>query len=201
MPKRDMIGARAGFQPRGAIMVRQVEGQASLEIGLNYEAMGVPDHSYYADYCDVQEARAGYSLFFGKLMPGMSKLRTKVEVAFPRALFHLQLWASSREFHELVSAEAGKIQLQPVENVEDTDKVQTFRSNFVFMGMWGEDSVMDFYYVSPRAMHYAKLNRPAQEGVEPVIRIAMGTALIFEFLEKCKVFAESPASAILQEGR
>jgi hypothetical protein len=70
--------------------------------------------------------------------------------------------------------------------VEDTDKVQTFRANNVFMGAFGEESVMDFYYLSPRDMHQATQGK--KEGnftLEPVIRVAMGTVLIFEFLEKC----------------
>lgn len=186
-------------------MLRIVEagpGHAVMEMGIDYSRADVPERAYYADYCDVQKARVGYSLLFGKLIPGTSKLRTKVEVSFPEDMFRRQLWGTSRDFHETVRTAAEKTKLPPVENVEDTDKVQTFRSNNVFMGMWDGESLADFYYISPRDIHFLRIKKKAEVSLEPVVRIVMATALLYEFLEKCRPYAEgSPSEVeILKEG-
>lgn len=166
------------------------ENRLHMELGIDYSKADVPERFYYADYCDVQGARSGYSLIFGKLNPGTSRLRTKVDVTFPEEMFRLQLWGNSRDFHQGIRRIAEKVDFPPVERVEDTDKVQSFRSNNVFMGMWGEESVMDFYYLSPRDIHFVRKRQKHEVALEPVIRVVLPTALLFEFLEKCRPYAE-----------
>jgi hypothetical protein len=196
MSKKHMIGSRAlqisGDSPVKLRVVQEVgPNQALYEMGVDYRYAPVPDRFYYADYCDVQRARSGFGLFFGKLIPGTSRLRTKIEIDFPEEMFVRQLWATSRDFHKTVQMVAEKMHFPPVDGLEDTDKVQTFRSNNVFMGMWGEEAVMDFYYISPRDIHFAKQQHRGDVGLEPVIRVVMSTALVFEFLEKCGHHVES----------
>ncbi len=53
------------------------------------------------------------------------------------------------------------------------------------MGVWGEDAVLDFYFISPRDMHYFMTQNLSNISLEPVIRVVEGTALLAEFLEKC----------------
>ena len=168
----------------------QGEHAVVMEIGIDYAKAEVPERFYYADYCDVQKARGGYSLLFGKLEPGTQKLRTKIEVAYPVEMFRLQLWGNSRDFHAIVRTAAGKVDFPPIEQVEDTDKVQSFRSNNVFMASWGEESVLDFYYISPRDIHYVRHQQAREIALEPVVRVVLPTALMFEFLEKCRPYAE-----------
>jgi hypothetical protein len=52
----------------------------------------------------------------------------------------------------------------------------------------GEEAVMDFYYLSPRDLQEPLSGRA---GLEGVIRVVMPTPLIFEFLEKCRQYAET----------
>lgn len=177
----------------GPVTLRLFQADAEhsvLEMGIDYGKAEVPERSYYADYCEVREARLGYSLVFAKLIPGSRRLRTKVEVAFPAEMFRLQLWGGSREFHKTVQRLAGSAELPRVTNVEDTDKVQSFRSNNAFMGVWGEEALIDFYYLSPRDMHFVRMRQKADAFLEPVVRIVMGTGLMLEFLEACRPFAE-----------
>jgi hypothetical protein len=183
---------------RRPVVLRTVQaapGQAVMEIGIDYSKTQVPERSYYADYCDVQQGRTGHSLFFGKLAPGTSKLRTKIEVSFPDDMLLRQLWNTSRDYHESVRKFAERVQLPPVERVEDTDKVQTFRANNVYLGTWGEESMMDFYYLSPRDIHLAQSQSRAELDLDPVVRIVLSTAVMFEFLEKCRPHVERLISA------
>jgi hypothetical protein len=161
-----------------------------LELGVDYERAEVPQRFYYADYCNVLQGRVGLSFIFGKLVPGTSELRTKVEITFPEQLFVRQLWQSSRHLHETTRKLVGDRLLPPVDTVTDTDKVQSFRSNNVFMAVLGDEAVMDFYYISPGDIHFVSAQKRTDVNLDPVIRVVLATAVLFEFLEKCASFAE-----------
>jgi hypothetical protein len=194
-------------EQKGAVKLQIIrsesESEASLvRFALDYSKADTPDRAYYADYCEVLRARSGYSLFFGKLIPGSSRLRTKVEIAFPENMFILQLWGSTRFLHETFKKIWDKNPLEEVCNVEDTDKVQAFRANNVFMAMLGEESLLDFYYIAPSEIHFVRSGQRSQVHLEPVIRISLPSAMVYEFLEKCRVFIEQiPGIAdILEKG-
>jgi len=196
MSKRNRIGSAGALQVSGGAAVKMRffqtdQGQGLCEFMVDYRQAAVPERFYYADYCDVQRARSGFGLLFGKLVAGTSKLRTKIEIDFPQEMFVKQLWASTKDFYKVVQTIAEKMHFPTVADVEDTDKVQTFRANNVFIGAWGEEAVMDFYYISPREMHYAQFQQRVDAGLEPVIRVLMSTGLLFEFLEKCRHHIES----------
>ncbi len=166
----------------------------TVEMAVNYRNVDVPNRSYFADYCDVQKGRAGYSLVFGKLEAGGATLRTKIEVTFPREMFLRLLWGTTRGIHAILE----KLPLQKLEPTNasvNTDKVQTFRANNLFMGLWGEDAVLDFYYMSPKAMGDLAVQPKVDVELEPIIRVAMDTALLYEFLEKCRPFVEGNSEA------
>ena len=159
-----------------------------MQMGFDYSKAEVPERAYYSDYCDIIKDRLGYTVIFGKLVPGAKKLRTKIEIAFPEEMFVRQVWGGSRDFHRNLTPWAeGRATLSPIDKVEDTDKVQTFRANNVFMGTFGEESVQDYYYLSPREMNDATQRmRQGNVTLEPVVRVAMATVMMFEFLEKLR---------------
>jgi hypothetical protein len=191
MSKKHQIGSHALQVARdGPVNVQVVQtgpNQFICQIAVDYRHAPIPDRAYYADYCDIQRARSGFGLFFGKLITGTSKLRTKIEIDFSEEMFNKQLWATSREFHKTVQSAVETMHFAPMNEVEDTDKVQTFRSNNVCMVAMGEEAVMDFYYLSPRDVQ----QQGGSPGLEPVVRVVMPTPLILEFLEKCRQFVES----------
>jgi hypothetical protein len=163
-----------------------------LEMGIDYEKAEEPDRSYYADYCDVKRGRVGVNFIFGRLEPGGTQLRSQVEIAFPEDQFVRQLWNSSRGIHGTVrDYVSGQLPARVV--VQNTDKVQTLRANNVFMAILGHDAVLDFYYISPGDIHFVTMKKRKEVHLEPVIRIAMNTAIMFEFFEKCSPVADELA--------
>jgi hypothetical protein len=179
-------------QPKGPVRLRFTEdvNGAFLEIGIDYERAEVPDRRYYADYCNVVQARSGISFVFGRLVPGESALRTKVEISFPETLFVGQLWKSSRTLHENLAKDfGGKLPPLPGE-LQDTDKVQGFRANNVFMAAIGDDSIMDFYYIAPPDIHFVRSGKRSDVHLEPIVRIALPTTLMIECLEQCRPHVE-----------
>jgi hypothetical protein len=196
MAKRQILVPERGVQlvgtgPVQLKIVQVATDRMLVEMGVDYEKAAVPDRAYFADYCDIQKARTGFTLIFGKLAPGTRRLRTKIEISFPEQMFALQLWKSSRNLHETVRKLVRDCPLEPLTSPEDTDMAQTFRSNNVFMGVWGEDALLDFYYISPRDMHIVRTLRRGTIALDPVVRVVMGTSLMFEFLEKCRPLAEA----------
>lgn len=188
--------ASTGKKPLTVRLVHASAGQATVELAVDYRCADIPDRAYFADYCDVQKGRVGYSLLFGKLEIEGTALRTKIEITFPKEMFLRLLWGTSRGIHEIL----GKLPLQKLEPIKpnlNTDKVQTFRANNLFMGIWGEDAVLDFYYMSPKAIGELNLGSKIEAELDPVIRVAMDTALLYEFLERCRPFAEGHPEASL----
>jgi len=179
-------------QPTGPVKIRFTESAKGtfIELSVDYERAEVPDRRYYADYSDVIEGRSGLNFIFGRLIPGQSTLRTKVEISFPDKQFVRQLWQGSRAFHEMLNQEFAHHRLSPIDQLQDTDKVQSFRANNVFMAKMGDDAVIDFYYIAPPDIHFARFGKRSDIYLEPIIRIAASTALVFEFLEQCSPYAE-----------
>lgn len=183
-------GALAPSFSSGPVHFRIIHDEGSqtmAELGVDYSKADVPERAYYSDYVDVRKARSGINLLFGKLIPGTPRLRTQVEVIFPDDMFLKQLWGTTRELHQTLLENRRKWRIDPIDGpVGETDKVQTFRSNNVFIGTWGEESVADFYYLSPRDFFYVKTGSKTRVDLEPVVRIVLYPGLLLEFLEKCK---------------
>jgi hypothetical protein len=191
MSKKHMTGSHAiQGTSDGPVKIRVFQTgphQVTCEIGVDYQRAPIPERFYYADYCDALKARSGFGLFFGKLITGTSRLRTKIEIDFPEEMFVKQLWNTSRELHQILQNAVATMDFPSMGEVEDTDKVQTFRSNNAFMAIWGEEAVVDFYYLSPRDMSQPQRGGT---GLEPVIRVVMPTPLLLEFLDKCRPLVE-----------
>jgi hypothetical protein len=177
------------------IRVNQSGQLIMAEIGIDFSKADVPDRSYYADHCEVQRARAGISLLFGKLAPKCDHLRTQVDIIFPDDLFVKQLWGSTRDMHQQLESSVFKGRLDHVGEVASTDKVQTFRANNVFIGIWTDEVVADFYYLSPRDLHYVRTGAQAEVGLEPVLRIVMSSGLLLEFFDKCRILVSELETA------
>jgi len=182
-------------EQKGAVRIQMLRSEANggvslIQYALDFSKADPPDRAYYADYCDVVKARSGYSLYFGKIIPGTIQLRTKVEISFPADMFVRQLWKSSRELHEMARKIWESSPLEELLGALDTEKVQSFRSNLVFMALLGEESLFDFYYIAPSEVHFVRTGQRSQVRLEPVIRISLPSAMVFEFLEKCRMQIE-----------
>jgi hypothetical protein len=190
----DVLIKKPSFEVgQGAVRMRVIQTgpkENTVELKVEYDKAEVPARAYYADYCDVIKGRSGVSLLFGKLKPGTSVLRNKVEIVFPEELFVRQLWKNSRNLHERMREEFARRPLEPIPDLTDTDTVQAFRANNVMMIGARDEALMDFYYIAPTEVHYAYLKKKAEITLDPVIRIVLSGSLVFELLEKCEKIVE-----------
>ncbi len=169
-----------------------------VEIGVDYSLAPVPNFHYDSDYCDVVESRTGVVLIFGKLRTGENALRTKIEIEFSGENFAKLVWGTSRLVHEAVRKLSNGKNLQPVNGPKDTEKVQCFRANNVFMAVLPSEAVLDFYYISPGDIHFAQAKKKSEVALEPVVRVLTSTPMLYEFLEQCRPLGEK-FTAILEK--
>jgi hypothetical protein len=192
--KRDVQFRKASFEVgQGPVRMRVIQTTPTantIELLVEYDKAEVPSRAYYADYCDVVKGRSGLSLLFGKLKPGTSVLRNKVEIVFSEEMFVRQLWKNSRQLHEKTREEFARRPLEPITELTDTDTVQSFRANNIMMLGMGEEALIDFYYIAPTELHYAFSKKRSQIALDPVIRIVLSGSLVFELLEKCRIIIE-----------
>jgi hypothetical protein len=178
---------------QGAVRLRVMQTgptENTLALRVEYDKAEVPARAYYADYSDVIQGRSGISLIFGKLRPGTSVLRNKVEIVFPEDFFIRQLWKNSRALHKKMDEELKDSRLEPITDLTDTETVQAFRANNVMMLGTKDDGVLDFYYIAPTEIHYAYVKKKTDIALDPVIRIVLSGALLLEFMERCGKIVE-----------
>ena len=186
---------RSEFIGNGPVQYR-IDGPAetptSICLQVDYADAPAPTDYYVADYFYVENAGPNVLMVFGK-MEGSDKLRTKLEVFFPASHFVNQLWKSSRDFHQSMRDYVAKFDYQPGTPGQRglvAEKSQTLHSNNVFMAISGGDSMMDFYYISPREMYYRPRRKQAIN-LEPLARVIISPPLLLGFLNECDGVAES----------
>jgi len=187
---------------KGPVRLRVMQLTAttgSVEIQVDYSQAPVPMLCYDADYCDVVQGRPDIVLVFGKLKAGTVELRTKIEITFSRDYFYNQLWRSTRELQGSVEKMVREERLTPIKGPLETEKVQSLRSNNVFMAVLGGEAVLDFYYISPGDIHYARTKQKRDIALDPVVRVVVSVHLLWEFLNKCKPFGEGLKGRFTEE--
>lgn len=187
--------ARSEFIGNGPVQYRidgPVETPASISMRVDYADAPVPRDYYVADYFYVENADPNVLMVFGK-MEGQDKLRTKLEIFFPSVYFVKQLWKSSRVFHQTLRDYVAQFNYQPGVSGQRglvAEKAQTLHSNNVFMVISGGDSMMDFYYISPREMYYRPRRKQAID-LEPLARVIISPPLFLGLLNECDAVSQA----------
>lgn len=180
----------------GAVRYRQLASSSGLgtglEIGLDYSKAPVPSHFYFADYVSVDEDASEIMFTFGKLdKPHVDRLRTKVEVYFNPVMFVKQFWSQTRELENVLAkyVESHGLSTPEPSGLLEAPKAQTFHSNNVSVIMTEGESMMDFFYLSPKDLLY-KPQKAEKIDVEPLVRIILGPALLLLLMTESKPFAD-----------
>ena len=184
--------AKTDFVGTGAVRYH-VEG-SMLALQVDYSEAPIPQHYYVSDYFRVAPLSASALLVFGKFdsIEKQDKLRSKLEVIFPATTFLRQFWASSRELHQTLKTHAEKYGLKPPTNFQEmtAEKTQTVHSNNVLMVFSGDESLADFYYLSPREVYF-KTKKRKEVDLEPLARVLLEPQLLLGFLNACESIADS----------
>ncbi len=181
-----------------AIVVKTAPGRPDLvQVSID-AALAPPERAMFADHVQVENVRDGVRMLFGKLHPTKPNLcSAAVEVSFPPRSFvsHLcrSVEASRPEgsFHEVVEKAAKRFGYGRIDSLgrAEFDRVQAFRSNFVYMALHDDDAAIDFFHLDAATMQLA-LQGAAQGGhIAPdfrgILRIVVSPALLLYFLDAC----------------
>jgi len=180
--------------PVTAIFRKTADGNAEVQISIDYAKAAQPEFSYVADHCSVSLGDSGYIIAFGKMTSDRAALRTRVEVSFPEGMFQKQLINSTRDFMKRMPKGVSIRQI-PDRAFPDPDKIQTFRSNNAMVGTWGDEGVIDFYFLSPSDFAGAAKNASVDIRLSPVVRVTLSIGLLSDFLARCHAFADPVASS------
>jgi hypothetical protein len=180
----------------GAVRYRSLASStgaaAGIEIGLDYSKAPVPNHFYFADYVSVDEDASEVMFTFGKLdKPHADRLRTKVEVYFNPVMFVKQFWSQTRDLQGILTKYVAEQGLKPLEprGLLEAPKAQTFHSNNVSVIMTDGESMMDFFYLSPKDLLY-KPQKGEKIDVEALVRILLSPSLLLLLLTESQPFAD-----------
>ncbi len=185
--------------PVTAVFRQAPNGITEVQISVDYSKAAQPEFSYVADHCSVSHSESGYIIAFGKMTSDQTALRTRVEVSFPEGMFQKQLLNSTRDFKDRMPVGI-QIRDVPARTFTDPDKIQTFRSNNAMVGAWGDEGVIDFFFLSPSDFGGASRNGSVDIRLTPVVRVTLSIGLLKDFLTKCHSFdGHNPGSVVEKE--
>jgi hypothetical protein len=171
-----------------------------VSLQIDYAEATVPDHYYVADYFRVELHGSSFLFVFGKTnSPDENHLRNKIELFFPVTAFLGQLWTSSRAFHEILRKYVAEINAPAQErhkvNEDAGAQVRTLHSNNVMMALAGGETILDFFYISPKEV-WARPKRGEEIPLEPVIRVMLEPADVLKWLDECGEFVGEAKSYV-----
>lgn len=161
-----------------------------LMLAINYEEAPVPQHYYVADWFSVTARDLDVIISFGNVNHDQ-RLRSKIEIVFPFFYFVKQLWNSSREFHGTLRTFVNNLRLQPINpgNAELIgDKFQVLKANNVIMILSGTETLLDFFYISPKDI-WSKPRKGEPLELEGVVRVMLSPTLLLGLLDACDPIA------------
>jgi hypothetical protein len=173
-------------------------GITEVQIAVDYAKAAQPEFSYVADHCSVSPGDSGYIIAFGKMTSDRSALRTRVEISFPESMFQKQLINSTRDFKGRMPIGV-PIRAIPQRDFPDPEKIQTFRSNNAMIGAWGDEGVVDFFFLSPSDFGGPVRTGPVDIRLTPVVRVTLSIGLLNDFLTKCHSFDGHSLGSELEE--
>ncbi len=161
--------------------------QPGLFVSIDYESAPVPEYNYVADFVQVVPLEVQVLIILGKTDYPEKRLRNKLEIYFPAQTFVNQLWYSSREMHRVLREFADRTKCFPNLMKPETlhcDKVQTLFANNVVMVRSGTESLMDFFYLSPKELATKPIKRAPLE-MEALVRVTCSPTFLLAFLDLC----------------
>jgi hypothetical protein len=169
-------------------------GQLLVGFQVDYSAAPVPEHFYVADYVEVHDLDPEVLFIFGKrVAPGVDELRNKLEVYFPSPHFVTQLWRSSRDFHKALREWTEQFHLPSVSMNRippAASTAKTIHANNALMILAGGESLVEFFYLSPRDV---SLKAPKGGEIElmPLVRVILAPNLLLGLLDAAEPIARA----------
>ena len=192
-------GAARKLYGKGAIRYSLPEGEKGpLQMHIDYTQAPVPEAYYYADAVSLdRDDDLGVAILsFGRREEGSAKLRERLDMVLPQAALFNLFWNSSRGVEQTVDQQVRRLPRKGIFEAVPTEVTPrgTLYANNIFVSTAGAESCLDFYYLSPRAIHIARTHH-TDIGFQPIIRIILPAVLLKYLFELLRPQAEQSRTA------
>ena len=157
-----------------------------LVLQLDLEKAPVPENSFFANSISVHAdfKLASVTLSFGRLAPESNRGLKQFDIAMPESTVFGRYLKSIEGMEKTVDKALSIIKRTPIKSIEwsQAEQIETLYANHIYASTAGEESCLDFYYISPRDTHLARTQK-ANIALTPVIRITLSVVLFKHFCE------------------
>jgi len=178
---------------KGPVRYSLHEGTA-LVLQLNIEKAQVPENSFFANTISVHAdpKLASVTLSFGQLAPESNRCLKQFDIAMPESPVFDRYLKSIAGMEKTVDKALSIIKRTPIKSIawSQAEQIETLYSNHIYASTSGEESCLDFYYISPLDIHLARTQK-ANIALTPVIRIILSVVLFKHF---CDLIRQSKSS-------
>ncbi len=168
------------------------EEQGPMKLLIDFAQTDPPEFSFYSNTVSLRgdHGLATVTVSFGQSSEETDKATKRVDIVMPESALFNWFLGSIKKVEPAVEVALRDLNRQPLEPVPSskTDQVVTVYANNIYASTGGEESCLDFYYISPRSLHHARTLR-ADIPLEPVVRITLSVVLFKYFYDQCRLQA------------
>jgi len=196
--KKPMKEEKAPIRGKGVITYSLPQGEnGPLQLHLDMAQARIPDIFFYSNIVFLQADYnlASVRISFGRVVEKPAKSMRRVDIVMPESAISRYI-TSIKNIEGTVNKALERIKGSPIKEVAqpETDQVVTLYANHIYASVSGEESCMDFYYISPRDLHIARTQK-GNIALDPVIRVPLSTVLfkhLNELLYQQEKLKENP---------
>lgn len=183
---------------KGGVSYAFPQGDAGpMQIKVDFGLAPEPLQYYYADcvYLAMDEDLRMAALSFGRRDVNANKFAGRIEVVMPANGLRY-FWMSSREVEgtvdKILASSTATLGARLI-SAPDKPAEGTFFANMIFIAVGEGESVLDFYQLSAREVHFAKLQRKDVQ-IQAAVRVFMSTVLTKNFFNLVRPYAGEQAT-------
>jgi hypothetical protein len=176
-----------------------------IQILVNFALAPEPLQYYYADsvHLVVDDELRMVALSCGRRDPNSDNFADRIDIIMPTNALFAQFWSTSREVESTVDKilkSLGVTLKARSMSSPESSAAPTFFANMIFVAVGEGESILDFYQLSPREVHFAKAQKMDMK-LQPVIRVFISTVLIKHFFNLLRPHSqEQTVVPVLQGG-
>lgn len=177
-----------------------------IEIRVDFAQVPEPQNYYYADsfFASFDEVQQMATLSFGRRDLAGANFADRIDIVMPTKSILGAFWQSIKQARvdetvEKILAAAGLVPHVTL-LATPSDLAQTFFANTIFVAAGDGESTLDFYHLSPRAIHLAKAQR-TDMNLSAAVRVIISSVLTKYFFDTIRSHADHAVeSQPAQEG-
>lgn len=132
------------------------------------------------------------TLIFGRVPERERGRGDRLDIVLPEVVLFGMFWNASRPIEETIDKQLAQMRKKSIARPvpPTTSRRGTLYANNVHLSTAGGDSCLDFYYLSPRDLHFAR-TQGSDISLHAIIRVTLSPVLVKCILDACRPYAEA----------